>query len=351
MTEHAFEREYPPYPSLQPNFRLLGRRRVSSIQPDRLNHDDEFLVFRQALRLTPPPRFRSNFCPEHAPWLSGHGPQLWEPVESCIACLHCIGSMQALLLILLMTDVVHPRPITFRTLTTPGIAAVKKYWKPFILLQSLAFFLVLAYYTSDHVRQTCGSISQFKVQGGFVFSAITAAIAGGLLPEVAKAIMLGDRAVDRKRLGNIIFAVLGFAGNGIITDLQYRGLAWVFGNDNHLATILKKIVVDQFICTPGYSVPYWMLLYLWRVNDYNFLSTAREITPRWFVSRLLPLIIPAWCFWIPMVTLIYALPSTLQYCLYLCALAGWSLIMVFVASQEELEDSTEPPATPATPAA
>src|SRR6202000_2197645 len=89
-----------------------------------------------------------------------------------------------------MTDVVAPRSLTFRNLTAPGIAAVKKYWKPFIFLQSLAFFLVLAYYTNEHVRQVCGLIAQFKVEGGFAFSAATAAIAGGLLPEIAKAIML-----------------------------------------------------------------------------------------------------------------------------------------------------------------
>ena len=220
-----------------------------------------------------------------------------------------------------MTDVLA-RPITFRSSIAPGIAALKKFWKPFILLQAMAFLLVLAYYSSQRVQQACTYISDLKVEGGFVFAAITAAIAGGLVPELAKAIMLGDRAIDQKRMANITFAVLGFAGNGILTDLQYRWLGWVFGNDNHVATILKKIVVDQFVCTPGYSCPYWMLLYLWKNNRFDIVATLRRITPRWYVSRLLPLLIPNLCFWIPMVALIYAMPGTLQYCLYLCAWPG-----------------------------
>jgi hypothetical protein len=41
--------------------------------------------------------------------------------------------------------------------------------------------------------------------------------------------------------------------------------------------------------------------------------------------------LPNWLFWIPMVSIIYALPVPLQFLLFVPALAAWSLIMVFIA--------------------
>jgi hypothetical protein len=47
---------------------------------------------------------------------------------------------------------------------------------------------------------------------------------------------------------------------------------------------------------------------------------------------VLPLLLPSWCFWIPMVSIIYALPVPLQFLLFVFALGAWSLIMVSIAS-------------------
>jgi len=228
--------------------------------------------------------------------------------------------------------------LTLTTLVAPGVGAVRKYWRPFLLLQTAAFLIVLAYYTSDRVRLVCQHLSQFKSHNGLIFSAIAAAIAGALLPELAKAIVMGDRQLTAKRLRSVGFALAVFAVNGIITDLQYRGLAWLLGHDNHPITILKKVLVDQFITTPLYGVPYWVIVYGLRANRYDAFKTAAQISPRWYVARVLPLLIPAWCYWLPMVTLIYALPGPLQFCLFCFAVAAWSLLMVFVAEQEAVEE-------------
>lgn len=213
----------------------------------------------------------------------------------------------------------------------PGVAAVRKYWRPFVLLQAAAFGLVIAYYTNDHARSVCEKLSQLKQQGGYLFSAITTAIAGALLPEIAKAIVLGEWKINRKRLNDTFFILCAFAINGVMTDAQYRGLAWLLGHDSHFWTIIRKTLVDQFITTPGYSIPYWVLVYRLRAHRYRIIPTLAEISPRWYLMRALPLLIPAWCYWIPMVLLIYALPTPLQFCLFCFAVAAWSLLMVFVA--------------------
>jgi hypothetical protein len=240
-----------------------------------------------------------------------------------------------------MPDAVSPpSAITLASLLAPGMAAVRKYWRPFLLLQFSAFLLVLAYYGSNRVRLLCDQLSQSKEHAGLVFSAIAAAISGALLPELAKAVVMDDRAITGKRVRDVAFAMAAFAGSGIIIDLQYRGLAWLFGHDTSPATIVKKVLVDQFVTTPIYGTPYWIVIYSLRARHYNLIDTIRQISPRWYGMHVLPLLISGWFFWIPMVSLIYSLPGPLQFCLFCFALAAWNLLMVFIATHEATADST-----------
>jgi hypothetical protein len=231
-----------------------------------------------------------------------------------------------------MPDAVPSPPVTLRFLLIPGIDAVRKYWRPFLLLQGAAMLLVVGYYLSPMVHRACESLSDFKRRVGLPFACISAAFAGAILPELAKAIMLGDRKIDSLRLRNVGFAVVVFAIAGIIADTQYRWMSLVFGNDPHVFTVIKKTLADQFITTPIYGVPYYIWMFDLRANRYNFFRTIRELSLNWYLRRVMPLLIPAWAFWLPMVTLIYILPGPLQFCLYLFAVAAWSLLMVFVAS-------------------
>jgi len=233
-----------------------------------------------------------------------------------------------------MPDVVSPPSITLKSLLAPGIAAVRKYWRPFLLLQSAAFVLVVLYYTNAQVRTICDQLSRFKLSGGLVFTAIAAAIAGALLPELAKAIVMGDRAITRKRMRDVGFAMAVFAISGVMTDLQYRGIAWLMGSDTHFYTVVRKMLFDQFVTTPLYGTPYWVVVYLLRANRYNLSATARQITPRWYAQRVLPLLIPGWCFWGPMVLLVYSLPGPLQFLMCCVALGAWSLVMIVIADAE-----------------
>lgn len=214
------------------------------------------------------------------------------------------------------------------------MTAVRKYWRPFVLLQALALGMVAAYYADAHVRAMFEALSGLKQRGGYLFAAAATAIAGGLFPEVAKALVMDDRHVSRKRVNDVCFALCVFAINGALTDGQYRLMAWLFGHDNHPWTIVKKVLVDQFVTTPFYSTPYWVLVYRLRAYRFNPIPALAEISPRWFLTRVLPLLIPCWCYWIPMVIAIYALPFTLQFCLFCFAVAAWSLLMVFVATHE-----------------
>jgi hypothetical protein len=206
-----------------------------------------------------------------------------------------------------------------------------------LLIQSCALILVLAYFHSDAVQRVCETISQLQRSGGLLLSAITAAIAGGIVPEIAKAIVPpkrkpGDTRSHHLTGGDLAFVIVAFAVNGVVTDLQYRMLGWALGNDAHFSTAVKKMLADQFITTPIYGIVYWAVIYRWKAYRFRIMPLLRELGPRWYLTQVGPLLIPCWCFWIPMVLMVYSMPAPLQFSLFCCALAAWSLLMVFVAN-------------------
>ena len=49
-------------------------------------------------------------------------------------------------------------------------------------------------------------------------------------------------------------------------------------------------------------------------------------------DRALPLMIPDYLYWIPIIFLLYGLPLNLQIPYFLLAFSGWSLAFVFIGS-------------------
>lgn len=230
------------------------------------------------------------------------------------------------------------QPLTLADLAMPGVRAVRRFWRAFALIQFSAALLVLTYFQSTAVQHACEALSHFQQRGGLLLSAIAAAIAGGVLPEIAKAIVPpkspgGQRTGYRLDAGDVAFAIGAFAINGIVTDLQYRLFNWAIGTDNTFSTAFKKMLTDQFITTPIYGAVYWAVVYRWKTHRFRIVPLLREVGPRWYAIYVGRLLVPSWCFWIPMVLMVYLMPRTLQFSLFCLVLAAWSLLMVFVASE------------------
>jgi hypothetical protein len=216
-----------------------------------------------------------------------------------------------------------------------GLAALRRYYRPFLLIQAAAVALVVAYYASAGVREICLTLAGIKAAGGLPFAAATAAVAGALMPEVAR--LLADRgggAGWRARLPRVAFNLVFFAFNGVVIDGLYRLAAWMFGAGTDARTVAIKVVFDQFVFNPVW-VPLIVALYLWRQNGFRLGPTWAVIgTGSFYRTRVLPLIVPSWFFWVPMTVIVYALPVPLQFLLFVLALAAWSLIMVFIADND-----------------
>ena len=225
-----------------------------------------------------------------------------------------------------------PRPLP--AVLVPGVAAVRRHWRPILLLELAAVVLVVAYARSPAVAAACDRASAARQTLGLPFSALAAAAAGAVLPELAKAATSGDRAVTRRRLRDVGFAAALFAVNGLLTDARYRGMAAVLGHDAGWATAARKTLVDQFLVTPLYTTPYWRLAYAWRADRYRPGVTLARLSPAWYRTSVAPLLVVGWAFWVPMTLLIFSLPGPLQFGLFLLAGAAWSLLMVAVAAEE-----------------
>jgi hypothetical protein len=236
-----------------------------------------------------------------------------------------------------MPEAAGPDRFSIARIAGPGLRAVRRFWRAFFLIQACALFLVVAYFHSAAVQHACEALSHLQKRGGLLLSAVAAAIAGGIVPEIAKAIVPpkshpGETRGHHLTPGDLLFVIIAFAVNGVVTDLQYRMLGWALGNDAHFLTAVKKMLADQFITTPIYGIVYWAVIYRWKAHRFRILPLLRELGPRWYLTHVGPLLIPCWCFWIPMVLMVYLMPAALQFSLFCLALAAWSLLMVFVAN-------------------
>src|SRR3982750_2634669 len=114
-----------------------------------------------------------------------------------------------------------------------GVRGLRKFWRSFLLIQSAAVLLVVAYHVSQTVRDGCAAGAAWKAAGGLAFAAATGAIAGGVLPEIAK--WLVDRRARDGRAGAMLFNIAFFAVNGVVIDRFYSFEARLFGDDGHFA--------------------------------------------------------------------------------------------------------------------
>ncbi len=122
-----------------------------------------------------------------------------------------------------------------------------------------------------------------------------------------------------KRVG---FLMLFWGYRGMEIDLFYHLQSWLFGNGNDAATLIKKVAVDQFIASPIWFVPTYVIALRW-VDKGGSWSRLRASLNRNFWLRTCPtMLLTNWLVWIPAVALIYSLPAQLQFPLF-------SIVMTF----------------------
>lgn len=192
--------------------------------------------------------------------------------------------------------------------------------------------IVVGYFALDPIRVGLEKVGEFKTEYGLSFSVVSTAIFGGLLPSVLR--LLTDRKSSRGFVGILIGNVIFWAFKGAEIDLFYRFQAWMFGDDNGVATIAPKVLVDMLLYAPFVGLLNCVLFYIWQDNAYSFSKTKIALGSGWYVRRVLPALISNWAVWLPAAILIYALPLALQLPVQNLILCFWVLVLVFFTKEE-----------------
>lgn len=214
-----------------------------------------------------------------------------------------------------------------------GLRAAKANMIPGLIVQAAMLALGLAYYYYAPAKEALEQLAALKKEWGYGFAFVSGAIAGGILPEILTVAAFQRGRAERKNFENLLFGIFYWGSQGMMVDAFYRAQAWTFGSQADFFTIVKKVFVDQFLYTPAIALPLAQATYEWKKAGYRVAGFTRTLTRQFFVQETFPAIVAAWGVWIPLVSIIYSLPSPLQVPFFSLALTFWVMIFTWINYQ------------------
>jgi len=212
-----------------------------------------------------------------------------------------------------------------------GLAGMKKNALPGLALWSLALLLVLADWISPSAHAIFRGVGTWKDRYGLAFSATTTAFFGGVIPFL---FLKATGRIPRGRwAADFAFYALFWAYKGIEIDLLYRLQTYFFGNHASPGTIVRKVLVDQFIYNPIWAAPVSALAFLWKENAFSFGATQSKLDSDFLTFTVPVTLMSTWAVWIPAVAIIYCLPAPLQIPLFNLVLCFWVLVLSFISQK------------------
>lgn len=200
---------------------------------------------------------------------------------------------------------------------------------PGLCIQAAMLAVVLAYYFWSPASRILDDVAGWKGRLGYLFSIGSAVLSGAVVPEAFRIVVFQDRKVQRDNAQDLLFTVPFWAFQGLCVDWLYRSQALWFGTATTLHVLTRKVLVDQLVYTPLYAAPFAVMCFEWRNRGYG-LDVRDFFTAEFYQVRVLPTLVANWGVWIPVVCLVYSLPSLLQVPLFALALSFWSLMLEYL---------------------
>ena len=219
------------------------------------------------------------------------------------------------------------------TLISECKKSIKVNLVPGLILQSFAIALVVMYYNVESVKLFCNGVADLKTDYGYLFSGISTAVFGGLLP----AFFMIYRGNIKKEfwISHSLFFCLFWFYKGMEVDFLYRMQALMFGDETDASTIIKKVAFDQFVYNFFYACASITICYMWKDNGFSFRKTKKKIKRETFTLTLPSVIVSTWIVWIPTTAIVYSLPSALQVPLFNIVLCFFVLIISTLTENEK----------------
>jgi hypothetical protein len=214
-------------------------------------------------------------------------------------------------------------------LLSAAFTGMKKNILPALVLQTVALCIVLAFYFIKTSEVIFAGIAALKTEYGFIFSAISTALFGGLIPFIY--ILATKQVPQNMVVRELLFYLVLWAWKGMEVDAFYRLQGIIFGYQPNFPTILQKTIVDQFIYTPLWSAPSLTIAFLWKDCEFSFSLLKEKLNKRLFTFKIPSMIFSTWIVWIPAVSIIYCLPMVLQVPLFNLIICFWTLLLNFIS--------------------
>lgn len=212
--------------------------------------------------------------------------------------------------------------------------AFRANWLPGIILQTFGIAIVLAYYTVPSFHEILGKIGQLKVEGGYLFSAITTSIFGGLIPFLVQMATEKDKSFPFL-LKTGTFITLFWAYRGLEVDLLYRYQAIWFGNDMAVGTIIKKTLLDQFIYMPFWCIFIVTFGFMFKDCGLSFKEFRSRLNKDFMTTMYPTAVFSTWIMWIPAVAIIYSLPLLLQIPMMNLVVCFYGILMIYLTRNRD----------------
>lgn len=212
-----------------------------------------------------------------------------------------------------------------------GIRAARANLIPALIIQAIMLSLLLGYYFYPPTTQWLDRLAELKGRWGFGYSALSAIIAGALIPEVMRILVFQKGRVQRANLANLLFTVPFWCGMGLLVDVFYRTQAAVFGAEATLRIVATKVFFDQFLYAPFLATPLTCWLYDWKLSGYRIAGSRRYFTRDYAMDVMVPVVFANWGVWLPVVCILYSLPGLLQIPLFGLALSLWVLLYTWIS--------------------
>ena len=216
---------------------------------------------------------------------------------------------------------------------TSGLRAARANLVPGLLVQAVMLATLLAYYFYPPTRVRLDELAALKARWSYGYSALNAIMAGAIVPELLRIFIFQKGRVRRSNFGNLLFTAPFWCFMGVVVDFFYRCQAGWFGAEVTFAVVLKKVLVDQFLYNPLFAAPVTAWLYDWKNRGCRFSGCGKFFTAGYFRDTVLPALFATWGVWIPIMTILYSLPSLLQIPLFGLALTLWVMLYTWMSEQ------------------
>ncbi|HEY7772198.1 MAG TPA: hypothetical protein VIC26_03395 [Marinagarivorans sp.] len=208
--------------------------------------------------------------------------------------------------------------------------ALKQNLIPGVCLQAFALALALAYFKWPAATAVFNIFAEQKLRYGWLYSLLSTAIFGGLIPFC----YLWFTGRVRHSLRPLaLFYVLFWAYKGVEVDLLYSVQAYWFGTGSDWPTLIKKTAVDQFIYGTFWAAPTMAIGYLWKECGFNWARTRSQLNRRFFLLQIPTTLVSNWLIWLPAVLIIYSMPQALQIPLFNLVLCFFVLLLTTISQR------------------